>query len=93
MKVGMRCIHKYPAVTQYSFLIVTSPDCCRRQVEGCCHGELDAIYSHICELEMHNNYTVDALLICGDFEAVRNHQDLECMSVPKKYKKMVDFHK
>ena len=39
------------------------------------------------------NYTVDALLICGDFEAVRNHQDLECMSAPKIYKKMVDFHK
>jgi len=62
-------------------------------VEGCCHGELDAIYSHIHQLEIRNNYTVDALLICGDFEAVRNHQDLECMSVPKKYKKMVDFHK
>lgn len=62
-------------------------------VEGCCHGELDAIYSHVQELEKRNNYTVDALLICGDFEAVRNHQDLECMSVPKKYKKMVDFHK
>ncbi|KIM43939.1 hypothetical protein M413DRAFT_9238 [Hebeloma cylindrosporum] len=62
-------------------------------VEGCCHGELDAIYSQIHELEMRNNYTVDALLICGDFEALRNHQDLECMSAPKKYKKMGDFHK
>jgi hypothetical protein len=39
---------------------------------------------------MHNNYTVDALLICVDFEAMRNHQDVECMSSPKKIqKKMV----
>ncbi|KAF9551565.1 DBR1-domain-containing protein [Agrocybe pediades] len=62
-------------------------------VEGCCHGELDAIYSQIEQLERRNNYTVDALLICGDFQAVRNWQDLQCMSVPNKYKQIQHFYK
>ncbi|KAF9480797.1 DBR1-domain-containing protein [Pholiota conissans] len=62
-------------------------------VEGCCHGELDAIYSHIEQLETKNKYKVDALLICGDFQAVRNYQDLQCMAVPNKYKKLEQFYK
>lgn len=62
-------------------------------VEGCCHGDLDAIYNHIQELELKNGYKVDLLLICGDFQAVRNRQDLQCMAVPNKYKEMKDFHK
>ncbi|KAF8163576.1 lariat debranching enzyme, C-terminal domain-containing protein [Crassisporium funariophilum] len=62
-------------------------------IEGCCHGELDAIYKHIGQLEAKNNYKVDALLICGDFQAVRNHQDLQCMAVPNKYKELQHFYK
>ncbi|KJA21674.1 hypothetical protein HYPSUDRAFT_216219 [Hypholoma sublateritium FD-334 SS-4] len=62
-------------------------------VEGCCHGQLDAIYTHIQQLETKNAYKVDALLICGDFQAIRNHQDLQCMSVPDKYKKLGTFYK
>ncbi|KII89542.1 hypothetical protein PLICRDRAFT_175716 [Plicaturopsis crispa FD-325 SS-3] len=62
-------------------------------VEGCCHGELDAIYSHIAQLETRNQYKVDLLLICGDFQAIRNHQDLQCMAVPQKYKQLGGFHK
>lgn len=42
---------------------------------------------------MKNAYKVDALLICGDFQAIRNHQDLQCMSVPDKYKKLGTFYK
>ncbi|EJD51938.1 DBR1-domain-containing protein [Auricularia subglabra TFB-10046 SS5] len=61
-------------------------------VEGCCHGELDATYKHIEELERRNNYKVDLLVICGDFQAVRNFMDLECMSVPPKYRRDGDFH-
>ncbi|KAJ7065974.1 lariat debranching enzyme [Mycena belliarum] len=50
-------------------------------VEGCCHGELDAIYTRIQALETRNKYKVDLLLI--DFnQAIRNHQDLQCMAVP-----------
>ncbi|KDQ15942.1 hypothetical protein BOTBODRAFT_31397 [Botryobasidium botryosum FD-172 SS1] len=62
-------------------------------VEGCCHGSLDAIYSQIARLENENNYTVDVLLICGDFQAIRNNADLACMAVPDKYKQLGGFHK
>ncbi|KAJ7658950.1 lariat debranching enzyme, C-terminal domain-containing protein [Mycena rosella] len=62
-------------------------------VEGCCHGELDTIYSQIQALETRNKYTVDLLLICGDFQAIRNHQDLQCMAVPDKYKQLGGFYK
>jgi|SRR5882762_152904 len=62
-------------------------------VEGCCHGELDAIYSHIAKLEEREKYKVDLLLICGDFQAIRNHQDLNCMAVPQKYRQLGEFHK
>lgn len=54
---------------------------------------MDAIYKQIAILEAQNNYKVDALLICGDFQAVRNWRDLACMAVPNKYKELADFHK
>ncbi|KAF8627152.1 hypothetical protein AX17_006369 [Amanita inopinata Kibby_2008] len=44
-------------------------------------------------METKNDYTIDLLLICGDFQAVRNWQDLHCMAVPNKYKDMKDFYK
>jgi lariat debranching enzyme len=62
-------------------------------VEGCCHGELDAIYDHVSALEAQTRRKIDFLLICGDFQAVRNHQDLQCMSVPEKYRKLGGFCK
>ena len=62
-------------------------------IEGCCHGELDAIYAQIAALEQQNGYTVDLLLICGDFQAIRNHRDLQCMAVPDKYKQLGGFAK
>ncbi|TBU29220.1 DBR1-domain-containing protein [Dichomitus squalens] len=62
-------------------------------IEGCCHGELDAIYSHIASLEERNGYKVDLLLVCGDFQAIRNYHDLQCMAVPDKYKKLGGFLK
>lgn len=55
-------------------------------VEGCCHGSLDAIYRAL-------RPDVQLLIICGDFQALRNETDLECMSVPKKYQQMGDFHR
>ena len=62
-------------------------------IEGCCHGELDAIYQFIADLEERNSYKVDLLLICGDFQAIRNHQDLQCMAVPQKYRRLGGFYK
>jgi lariat debranching enzyme len=51
------------------------------------------IYSHIQKLEAQKKYKVDLLLICGDFQAMRDNIDLQTMAVPEKYKLMGDFHK
>ena len=49
-------------------------------IEGCCHGELDNIYSTIEHLENVNNIKVDLLLICGDFQSTRNMKGTEFLS-------------
>lgn len=38
------------------------------------------------------NQKADVLIICGDFQAIRNHSDLLCMSVPAKYRQLGEFH-
>ena len=62
-------------------------------VEGCCHGELDKIYETLQFLEKKENIKIDLLLCCGDFQAVRNETDLQCMAVPPKYRHMQTFYK
>lgn len=62
-------------------------------VEGCCHGELDKIYETIAYLEKKEGVKVDLLLCCGDFQAVRNEEDMKCMAVPAKYRRMQSFYK
>ena len=62
-------------------------------VEGCCHGELDSIYASMARAEKEANTKVDLLLICGDFQAVRNAADLAGMACPPKYRAMHDFYK
>ncbi|KAF7324875.1 DBR1-domain-containing protein [Mycena kentingensis (nom. inval.)] len=64
----------------------------RVAIQGCCHGELDGIYAQIRSLEQRHNYKVDLLLVCGDFQAIRNYQDLQCMAVPDKYKELGTFN-
>ncbi len=61
----------------------------RIAVEGCCHGELDKIYGAIAELERVEGTKIDLLICCGDFQALRNEKDLDCMSVPQKYVRSV----
>lgn len=34
---------------------------------------------------------LDLLIICGDFQAYRNALDLNCASVPRRYRRLVDF--
>jgi lariat debranching enzyme len=60
-------------------------------VEGCCHGELDKIYTEIAQTELATGTKVDLLLICGDFECVRDYADLCCMAVPEKYRHIKSF--
>lgn len=62
-------------------------------IEGCSHGELDTIYNAIQRLEQLHGFKVDLLLCCGDFQAVRNEQDLKCMACPVKYMSMHDFYR
>lgn len=62
-------------------------------VEGCCHGELEKIYATLEHLEKENEIKVDLLIICGDFQAVRNERDLNSMAVPEKYREMGSFWK
>ncbi|XP_053205206.1 lariat debranching enzyme A-like [Panonychus citri] len=62
-------------------------------VVGCLHGELDQIYQEVTELENRNKYKIDLLVICGDFQSVRNENDLKCIAMPPKYRKLGCFHK
>ncbi|ORY97279.1 lariat debranching enzyme, C-terminal domain-domain-containing protein [Syncephalastrum racemosum] len=62
-------------------------------IQGCCHGSLDNIYADIQAEESRSKIKVDLLLICGDFQAIRNDADLECMAVPVKYRQLGDFYK
>lgn len=62
-------------------------------IEGCAHGELEIIYDTIAFIEKQENIKVDLLLCCGDFEATRNLNDLECMTGPKHHRHIGSFHK
>ena len=62
-------------------------------MEGCCHGALDALYSELQRMERFRGCRVDVLIICGDFQSLRNTGDLSTMAVPDKYKSMGDFYK
>ncbi|GAX78087.1 hypothetical protein CEUSTIGMA_g5529.t1 [Chlamydomonas eustigma] len=62
-------------------------------IEGCCHGELDNIYGTLQHLEQKEGKKIDLLISCGDFQAVRNLDDLETMSCPVKYRALNTFYK
>ncbi|KAG2205992.1 hypothetical protein INT47_005310, partial [Mucor saturninus] len=62
-------------------------------IEGCCHGQLDDIYGSIRLVEQRDNCKIDLVLICGDFQSIRNESDMNCMSVPAKYRELGTFWK
>ncbi|TPX75082.1 hypothetical protein CcCBS67573_g03647 [Chytriomyces confervae] len=64
----------------------------RVAIEGCCHGELDKIYSSLKHIETKERVKIDLLIICGDFQSLRNYGDLDQMAVPEKHKKLGIFH-
>ena len=53
----------------------------------------DKIYATIEHLERENATKIDLLIICGDFQSVRNEHDLLSMAVPDKYRQMCSFWK
>lgn len=62
-------------------------------IEGCAHGELEKIYDTIGLIEERQQVKIDLLLCCGDFQATRNSNDLECMAVSEKYLDICTFYK
>lgn len=62
-------------------------------IAGCLHGELNRVYQDILDFNAnHEDQKVDLLLVCGDFQSVRNKYDLKCMAVPLKFQQLGDFH-
>lgn len=65
----------------------------RIAVIGCAHGEIEEIIEAIKKFETEKNRKIDLLICCGDFQAVRNENDLSNMACPVKYKKLNTFYK
>lgn len=60
-------------------------------IQGCGHGNLQAIYRALAEQEARSGAKADLLLVCGDFQAIRHRADLETLACPPKYRHMGDF--
>lgn len=60
------CLSQQPLL----LLLLLAAAHCRHQiaVEGCCHGELDALYATLAHLEKVEGRKVDLLICCGDFQ-------------------------
>ena len=61
-------------------------------VTGCIHGCMDKMYKEIQEYENQKKKKIDLVLCTGDFESMRNEEDLKYLSCPEKYREMGDFH-
>lgn len=89
---NIRHVHRVKYEDHFAFLPIFTfhPDMKKFNivVEGCVHGDLNKIYNAISLL----NKPIDLVLLCGDFQAIRNPKDLNAMAVPPKYKQMGDFH-
>jgi lariat debranching enzyme len=65
----------------------------RIAVEGCMHGDLDNVYATLLHLQEVENTKIDLLICCGDFQSVRNENDLKSLNVPQKFRSMNTFWK
>lgn len=74
-------------IYKHSSIVTAMSNTLKIAIEGCCHGELNDIYNSIPDIE-----SLDLLLICGDFQSLRNKCDLQSLNVPLKYQRMADFH-
>lgn len=61
-------------------------------MNGCSHGELDTLYATIEDIGKKTGKPIDLFISCGDFQAMRNVDDLHCFAAPPKYRAMKDFH-
>lgn len=76
-----------------SVSVSTSSSGVRVAIVGCGHGELDKMYECVDALTRDTGRAIDLLLCCGDFQSVRNYEDLACMACPQKYRKLNTFYK
>lgn len=60
-------------------------------VVGSLYGQLDQVYRETRALEKQHGL-IDLVVVCGNFQAFRNPNDLANVSAPAKYKKLGDFH-
>ncbi|CAG2177422.1 unnamed protein product, partial [Oppiella nova] len=44
-------------------------------------------------IESERRVVIDLVIVCGDFQAVRNEHDLQCMAVPDRFRHIRTFHK
>ncbi|KAK1862802.1 hypothetical protein I4F81_005369 [Pyropia yezoensis] len=67
----------------------------RIAVQGCAHGELDAIYATIRAAAATRGGAPppDLLLCCGDFQCTRDAADLATVAVPARYARVTSFSK
>ena len=59
-------------------------------VVGSLYGQLDQVYGETLALEKQHGL-IDLVVVCGNFQAFRNANDLATVSAPDKYKKLGDF--
>lgn len=64
-------------IYKHSSIVTAMSNTLKIAIEGCCHGELNDIYNSIPDIE-----SLDLLLICGDFQSLRNKCDLQSLNVP-----------
>ncbi|KAL4466022.1 hypothetical protein ABPG74_004259 [Tetrahymena malaccensis] len=60
--------------------------------EGCFHGNLEQVYKTMMYIEQQHNIKIDALISCGDFQAIRNKADMHSMKCKEKYLEIGNFH-
>lgn len=54
---------------------------------------MEQIYDTIEYIQAKENFKVDLLICCGDFQASRNLNDLSTMAIPKKFQDICTFYK
>ncbi|KAF2349804.1 Lariat debranching enzyme C-terminal [Trinorchestia longiramus] len=78
---------------KYNMNLVNTMKHFRVHTRSCSHGELDVIYAAVEHAQEMSGISIDLLICCGDFQAVRNPGDLRCMAAPLKYLHMQSFYK
>lgn len=60
-------------------------------VVGCLHGKLEFLYEELSAWEVKTGQKIDFIICSGDFQSLRNANDMRAMECPDKYKEMGQF--